>query len=98
WSSFRAGFLELWSNEDLHKGQAYLRPMYPDTEGLEQAQAQYMRTLWQDTLGFSGMKMIRRVVGISHVEDLDGIDDRATRAQCESHALALGKRLLLSSS
>lgn len=44
------------------------------------------------------MKMIRRVVGISHVEDLDGIDDRAVRAQCESHALALGKRLVFASS
>lgn len=49
----------------------------------------------QDTLGFAGMKMIRRVVGISHVEDLDGIKDKATRARCESHALALGKRLAM---
>lgn len=39
--------------------------------------------------------MIRRVVGISHVEDLDGIEDKATRARCESHALALGKRLAI---
>ncbi|CAM9782190.1 unnamed protein product, partial [Ectocarpus sp. 13 AM-2016] len=43
------------------------------------------------------MKMIRRVVGISHVEDLDGIKDRAARARCESHALALGKRLVMAS-
>lgn len=43
------------------------------------------------------MKMIRRVVGISHVEDLDGIKDRAARAKCESHALALGKRLVMAS-
>lgn len=47
----------------------------------------------QDTLGFAGMKMIRRVVGISHVDDLDGIADRPIRAGCEAHALALGKRL-----
>lgn len=46
-------------------------------------------------MGFAGMKMIRRVVGISHVEDLDGIKDRPTRARCEAHALALGKRLAL---
>ncbi len=47
-------------------------------------------------MGFAGMKMIRRVVGIAHVEDLDGIKDRPTRARCESHALALGKSLLRS--
>lgn len=52
----------------------------------------------QDTLGFAGMKMIRRVVGISHVEDLEGIEDRPTRARCESHAVALGKRLVFASS
>eukprot|EP00752_Nemacystus_decipiens_P005063 g4597.t1 len=95
WSRFEEGFLELWSNEELHKGQAYLRGMYPDTSGLEKAQKGYMERLWQDTLGFAGMKMIRRVVGISHVEDLDGIEDRVTRAKCESHALALGKRLAM---
>lgn len=43
------------------------------------------------------MKMIRRVVGISHVEDLDGITDRAIRSRCEGHALALGKRLAMAS-
>lgn len=55
----------------------------------------YVTRVTQDTLGFAGMKMIRRVVGISHVEDLDGIKDKATRARCESHALALGKRLTM---
>lgn len=49
----------------------------------------------QDTIGFAGMKMIRRVVGISHVEDLDGIEDRPTKASCETHALALGRRLAM---
>lgn len=43
------------------------------------------------------MKMIRRVVGISHVEDLEGIKDTDTKARCESHALALGKRLVKAS-
>lgn len=52
WSSFSAGFLELWSDEDMHKGQAYLRAIYPDAQGLEAAQAQYMRRLWQVTIRF----------------------------------------------
>lgn len=47
WESFRAGFLELWKNEDLHKGQAYLRAIYPDAIDLEEAQAHYMQRLWQ---------------------------------------------------
>lgn len=47
WSTFRATFLELWSDEDLHKGQDYLRPIYPDSEALDKAQAHYMERLWQ---------------------------------------------------
>ncbi|CAN0553538.1 unnamed protein product, partial [Ectocarpus sp. 12 AP-2014] len=46
WTSFKGAFLELWRDEELHKGQAYLRAMYPDTKGLEDAQAQYMQMLW----------------------------------------------------
>lgn len=39
--------------------------------------------------------MIRRVVGVAHVEDLEGIKDRATKVECESHALKLGRRLAM---
>lgn len=49
----------------------------------------------QDTLGFAGLKMIRRVLGVSHVEDLEGISDRTTKVKCERHALALGRRLAM---
>eukprot|EP00904_Undaria_pinnatifida_P005086 jgi/Undpi1/1707/HiC_scaffold_11.g05097.m1 len=95
WARFYVGFVELWRDEGLHTGQGYLRGMYPDHAGLEEAHLHYMHRLWQDTVGFAGLKMIRRVVGISHVEDLDEIADRATRAKCEAHALALGKRLAM---
>lgn len=47
WSRFEEEFLELWSNEELHKGQAYLRGMYPDADGLEKARQGYMGRLWQ---------------------------------------------------
>ena len=47
WSRFEEGFLELWSNEGQHNGQAYLRGMYPDTDGLGKAQQGYMERLWQ---------------------------------------------------
>lgn len=47
WSRFEEGFLELWRKEELHKGQAYLRGMYPDANGLEKAQQGYMARLWQ---------------------------------------------------
>lgn len=48
-------------------------------------------------MGFGGMKMIRRVVGVAHVEDLEAIEDRAVKVACEKHAIALGRSLVLSS-
>jgi 5-methylthioribose kinase len=40
----------------------------------------------KDTLGFMGCEMIRRVVGIAHVEDLESIADATVRAQVGSRS------------
>lgn len=34
-----------------------------------------MNSLFEDMLGFAGAKMIRRILGIAHVEDLESIED-----------------------
>lgn len=36
--------------------------------------------------------MIRRLVGIAHVADMDRIEDPDTRAACEQRALRFGRR------
>ena len=64
-------------------------------EALAAYQAAYLRDLLGDALGFAGAKMIRRVVGIAHVEDLDSIPDPDVRAGCERRALHFGRRLLV---
>jgi 5-methylthioribose kinase len=55
-----------------------------------------MANLFADTLGFAGCKMIRRVLGLAHVEDLESIADPDIRAVAERKVLALGRRLVLS--
>ena len=54
----------------------------------------YMRELRADALGFSGAKMVRRIVGIAHNADLEEIQDADARAKCERRVLALGRRLV----
>ena len=54
-----------------------------------------MRVLFEDALAFAGAKMIRRILGLAHVEDLESIADPERRAKCEINALALGRELLL---
>ena len=54
-----------------------------------------MREIFEDALGFAGAKMIRRIVGVAHVQDLESIEDPKTRAECERKALQFGKKLLI---
>lgn len=49
----------------------------------------------EDSLGFAGCKMMRRIVGIAHVEDFKAIKDDDARAACERRALRFGRRLLV---
>jgi 5-methylthioribose kinase len=42
--------------------------------------------------------MLRRIVGIAHVEDLESIPDNQTRAICEERGLDIAKFLITSAS
>ena len=54
-----------------------------------------MRVIFEDSLAFGGAKMIRRILGLAHVEDMEAIADPERRAACERKALRLGRELLL---
>jgi 5-methylthioribose kinase len=54
-----------------------------------------MRRLFADTLGFAAAKMIRRILGLAHVLDLESIKDPERRAQCERRALRLARALMV---
>lgn len=77
-------------------GEVYKKEIYQG-ELLQQAQTAFLAAVWRDTVGFTGMKMIRRIVGIAHVEDLKSIEDDATRALCEKRALLFARQLVLAS-
>ncbi|GAB7216885.1 S-methyl-5-thioribose kinase [Dickeya oryzae] len=56
---------------------------------------QFLRQVWQDTVGYCGTELIRRTIGLAHVADLDTIADEAARHACQRHAIQLGKTLVL---
>lgn len=91
WSTFESGFLELWNDASEHTGMAFKRQLLGDSDAIQQAQKEFMSSMLADTLGFAGMKMLRRIVGIAHVEDLDSIEDADVRAKCERHGLEVAK-------
>ena len=72
-------------------------PLFDGAEGrasLREAQAAYMRQLFEDSLGFAGAAMVRRTLGLAHNIDMEWIEDPDLRATCERRNLRLARELL----
>ena len=96
WSGFHRRFLEFWRAAPA--GDAYPASLFSSDEdraAMEKERARFMRALFEDALAFAGAKMIRRILGLAHVEDLEAIADPERRARCEVKALRLARELLV---
>ncbi|MBU5355751.1 S-methyl-5-thioribose kinase [Paenibacillus silvae] len=83
WTEFEARFRALWASD-------LVDPM-AKTPGYQHL---YVQQLFRDSIGFAGAKMVRRIVGLAHVADIDTITDAAERERAQRKALAVGKALL----
>lgn len=96
WNGFYDEFMTLWKSRN--SGEA-TRPEFFSQCGGEKAldlyRRRYMRRLLQDTAGYGGCKMMRRQLGIAHVEDMECIENPKDRAIAESLALAIGARFIM---
>jgi 5-methylthioribose kinase len=81
---------EMWN----HFQNKFLNLAYDHGKSNE-VQKLFFKNLLEDTVGFAGCKMIRRVIGTSHVEDVERIQDVKHRAKVEEQALAIGQKLIL---
>jgi len=96
WSTFSQEFLKLWNDESEHIGFKFHRELIGPSD--KSTQSSYMNEFLAETLGFAGMKMLRRIVGIAHVEDLASIKDDDLRATCERRGLEIAKELIKNAS
>ncbi|KAG9130234.1 hypothetical protein Leryth_004306 [Lithospermum erythrorhizon] len=94
WNLFEKKFTALWDENKNGPGEAYLPDVYNNTEVQQLVKQKYMKELFHDTLGFGSAKMIRRIVGVAHVEDFESISEPSLRADCERRALNCAKTLL----
>lgn len=94
WTLFDKKFTALWDDRNNSSGEAYLPEIYNNAELQLLVKRKYMKDLLHDTLGFAAAKMIRRIVGVAHVEDFESISDAATRARCERQALHVAKMIM----
>jgi 5-methylthioribose kinase len=83
WDKFEREFRSLWNEHSMDRMS--MTPGYQDV---------YVSRLLQDTIGYAGCKMIRRIVGLAHVADIDKIENAEKKEQAERIALSIGKTLV----
>lgn len=49
--------------------------------------------IWTDLLGFAGIEVHRRILGLAHNADFETIADEDLRASCEAKALKFGRHI-----
>jgi 5-methylthioribose kinase len=94
WAVFRTEFSSLWRTE--RNGILYHRALYEDQGdvlGSEQALDHVLSTMWTDLLGFAGVEIHRRILGLAHNADFETIEDEDLRAACETKALRFGRHI-----
>jgi 5-methylthioribose kinase len=94
WRVFRDEFARLWHTE--RTGILYQDALFEkQNDGLaaEQALHQFIHELWTDMLGFAGIEIHRRILGLAHNADFEKIEDEELRASCEAPALKFGRHI-----
>lgn len=96
WVTFERHVRTLFAEAKATRGDAAREEVFgQDAAATEKFLANFLRGVFEDALGFAGCKMIRRIVGIAHVEDLEGIEDAEARAVCETRAILMARKLVL---
>lgn len=83
WEQFEQHFRTLWNN--------HLVDRIAGTNGY---QDHYINELLQDTFGYAGCKVVRRIVGLSHVADIHDIKDPKKKELAQRQALSIGTALI----
>jgi 5-methylthioribose kinase len=99
WAHFRDEFSRLWRTE--RRGMLYQSTLFEqqdDTLGSEQALQHVLHDIWVDMLGFAGIEIHRRILGLAHNADFETIEDETLRSTCEAAALKLGRHLAVNRS
>ncbi len=99
WAEFSRKFVELWRTEA--HGDAYPASLFAGEVGAARLEAErqaYLDRLFQDAVGFSAAKIIRRILGLAHNIDFEWIEDPRRRAICEARSLRLARTMMVDAS
>ena len=93
-AAFDAEFRRLWASE--RTGMLYPVCLFEDQgHSSEPARDAVLSAIWQDALGFCGVEMHRRILGLAHNADFESIEDPRARAPLEARSLMMGRAVVL---
>ena len=84
WEEFLANLNYLWNNES--------KDVITEIDRYEE---EYIKNLLHETIGFCSCEIMRRIIGMAHVQDLDEIEDLKLRAKAQILGLKIAKKLIL---
>ena len=94
WDGFKSKFLEQWNEKDDENRGLCWKEVFSSAEGATlQLQTEFFEELWEDILGYMACVIVRRIIGVAHVEDFQCIENADDRSRCEARALKLALRL-----
>jgi len=85
WDLFRTKFEKLW--DQYHEGDLYLYFKNDEYNIRATIHEDYLKRVLSDTIGYTGIEIIRRNVGFAHVADLEDIKDITLKSQCQAKAI-----------
>ena len=96
WIKFENKFCNLW--DEYPKGDGYPIQFFKNKNIIKTEQKNYLQNIYNDSIGFAGAKIIRRIFGFAHNIDFDWIKDDKIRATCENKCANLGIRMQINPS
>ncbi|EDU37541.1 S-methyl-5-thioribose kinase [Clostridium sporogenes] len=84
WHEFEKDLKEIWEKDS--------KEISSTVEGYKEY---YINNLLQETVGFSACEVMRRIVGMAHVPDLDILKDLKQKAKAQSLGLKIGQEMVM---
>jgi len=89
---FSEKFLKLWQSQ---KDSALLINGYIDDETASNYREKFLKNILQESIGFAGCKMARRVFGVAGVAEIRGIEDKQMRRDAEELVLKIAREFVM---
>lgn len=83
WTVFAGEFSKAWEKDGLE--------VYTEVDGYLSF---ILEKTFEDAVGFAGVEIIRRTIGLAHVADLDLVEPHDRKIEAKIRALELGKKLV----